>query len=184
MATFSGVTGAEPRQALADDWLGRVFQWAVAGTGQGTARARRGEGRGILRAKRERPSADGPDKGLVLVAVGSLGRGELVPDSDLDLVLINDGRPDVSEVADRLWYPIWDDPMPLDHSVRSLSQVAQAAESDLRVAQGLLDARPLVGDEELGFESGRLGRRLWEKRVATWLPAVLDARSACPGGPR
>ena len=165
-------------QALADDWLGRVFQWAVAGTGQGTARARRGEGRGILRAKRERPSADGPDKGLVLVAVGSLGRGELVPDSDLDLVLINDGRADVSEVADRLWYPIWDDPMPLDHSVRSLAQVAQAAESDLRVAQGLLDARPLVGDEELGLRTAALGRRLWEKRVATWLPAVLDARSA------
>ena len=165
-------------QALADDWLGRVFQWAVAGPGQGTARPRRGAGRGILRAKRERANADGPDKGLVLVAVGSLGRGELVPDSDLDLVLIYDGRPDVSEVADRLWYPIWDDPMPLDHSVRSLAQVGQAADSDLRVAQGLLDARPLAGDEQLGLRTVALGKRLWEKRVATWLPAALEARAA------
>jgi [protein-PII] uridylyltransferase len=113
---------------------------------------------------------------VVLVAVGSLGRGDLAPGSDLDLLLVHDGRPDVPALADRLWYPIWDDPMPLDHSVRTLSQVGQAAESDLRVAQGLLDARPVVGDMELGAKLVALGRRLWEKRAGAWLPAVLDAR--------
>jgi [protein-PII] uridylyltransferase len=113
---------------------------------------------------------------VALLAVGSLGRGDLAPGSDLDLLLVHDGRPGITELADRLWYPIWDDPMPLDHSVRTLSQVGEAAESDLRVAQGLLDARPVAGDAELGAKLVALGQRLWEKRVGVWLPAVLDAR--------
>jgi [protein-PII] uridylyltransferase len=90
---------------------------------------------------------------------------------------VHDGWPDVAEVADRLWYPIWDDPMPLDHSVRTLSQVGQAAEADLRVAQGLLDGRPIAGDEELAARVSVLGHRLWQKRVGNWLPAVLDGRA-------
>ena len=46
-------------------------------------------------------------------------RRDLAPASDLDLVLIHDGRSDVSEVAERLWYPIWDAGVALDHSVRT-----------------------------------------------------------------
>jgi [protein-PII] uridylyltransferase len=110
--------------------------------------------------------------------VGSLGRGDLAPGSDLDLLLVHDGRPDIGALADRLWYPIWDDPMPLDHSVRTIAQVGQAAEADLRVAQGLLDCRPVAGDMELGAKVVAAGRRLWDKRVGTWLPAVLEARGA------
>jgi [protein-PII] uridylyltransferase len=116
--------------------------------------------------------------GLALMAVGSLGRGDLAPASDLDLLLVHTGRADVGEVADRLWYPIWDDPMPLDHSVRTPAQVEQAAESDLRVSQGLLDARFLAGDEELGARVVALGHRLWEKRVGKWLPEVMASREA------
>jgi [protein-PII] uridylyltransferase len=124
------------------------------------------------------PAGGGLAQGLALMAVGSLGRGDLAPGSDLDLLLVHTGRPDVTELADRLWYPIWDDPMPLDHSVRTLEQVALAAESDLRVALGLLDARLVAGDPELAGRLAQLTERLWEKRVTRWLPYVLDARSA------
>ena len=144
-------------QILVDDWLSRAFDRAIAGTGQDMVKAGRARTLGGLRPMRGRATANGPEKGLVLVAVGSLGRGDLVPGSDLDLVIVHDGRPDVTQVADRLWYPIWDDPMPLDHSVRTLSQVGEAAESDLRVAQGLVDARPLAGDVELGSRLVALG---------------------------
>jgi [protein-PII] uridylyltransferase len=172
---------------LADDWLRQAFDWAVAEAGpvrtrNGPAAGSRPQERragafGGFLGRRERAGVEDPAKGLVLVAVGSLGRDDLAPGSDLDLLLLHDGRPYVGQVADRLWYPIWDDPMPLDHSVRTLSQVGQAAESDLRVAQGLVDARPIAGDMELGSRAIALGQRLWEKRVATWLPAVLDARA-------
>ena len=160
---------------LTDDWLRQVFEAALAPPSPGSrAGARWGGPFGARRARRGSSGANA--SGVALLAVGSLGRRDLAPGSDLDLLLVHDGRPDVSEVADRLWYPIWDDPMPLDHSVRTLSQVGQAAESDLRVAQGLLDARPVAGDMELGTKLVALGKRLWEKRAGVWLPAVLDAR--------
>jgi [protein-PII] uridylyltransferase len=166
---------------LTDDWLRQAFDWAVAGAATPSGRDRRARevkagALAALRARRERAHAENPAKGLALLAVGSLGRDDLAPGSDLDLVLVHDGRPDVKEAADRLWYPIWDDPMPLDHSVRTLAQVGQAAESDLRVAQALLEARPLAGDAELAARTIALGKRLWEKRVGHWLPAVLDTR--------
>src|SRR5690349_22515529 len=48
--------------------------------------------------------------GFAIVATGGLGRRELIPYSDLDLMLLHDNLPaqQVSEVAERLWYPLWD----------------------------------------------------------------------------
>jgi len=175
--TLSGRAWSHAATVLTDAWLRATFEQALAApSGAGLSAAPRRVGPfGAGRGRREGPGA-GAGSGLALLAVGSLGRGDLAPGSDLDLLLVHSGRPDVNEVADRLWYPIWDDPMPLDHSVRTLSQVGEAAESDLRVAQGLLDARPIAGDMELGAKLVALGKRLWEKRVGAWLPAVLDTR--------
>jgi len=70
--------------------------------------------------------------------------------SDLDLVLVHDGRTNnplvVTELAERLWYPIWDAGLDLDHSVRSLAQCRQVASKDLPAAVGLLDLRHVAGD--------------------------------------
>ncbi len=178
--TLSGRAWSRAATELTDAWLRAIFEQALAlpsGAGPSAATRRAGPF-GARRARRETSGATAAGSGLALIAVGSLGRGDLAPGSDLDLLLVHDGRPDVNEVADRLWYPIWDDPMPLDHSVRTLSQVGQAAEADLRVAQGLLDARPVAGDKELGAKLVALGQRLWDKRAGVWLPAVLDTREA------
>lgn len=50
------------------------------------------------------------DSGYAIVGVGGLGRRELLPYSDLDLVLLHDGKPveELGDVADALWYPLWD----------------------------------------------------------------------------
>src|SRR5690349_4702891 len=50
----------------------------------------------------------GNSRGLALVATGGYGREELAPGSDLDVWLLHESRDDVGEVAERLWYPIWD----------------------------------------------------------------------------
>ena len=167
---------------LADGWLRALFARAVAEVGPPPALSpgRLSGLRARWRAAETTTSnaATGPDRGLALIAVGSLGRGDLAPGSDLDLLLVHSGRTDVTEVADRLWYPIWDDPMPLDHSVRTLAQVTQAAEADLRVALGLLEARLVAGDPELGARVAQLGRRLWQAHTPRWLPQVLAAREA------
>ncbi|HET7735419.1 MAG TPA: [protein-PII] uridylyltransferase [Nocardioidaceae bacterium] len=114
---------------------------------------------------------DGADEsGIALVAVGGYGRKELAPFSDLDVVLVHaDGR-DVSEIAPKVWYPLWDAAPSLDHSVRAESEVTSAAAADLRVALGLLDARHIAGDHALTL-------RLRTNILAQWR---RDARRQLP----
>ncbi|MFI5499035.1 [protein-PII] uridylyltransferase [Nocardia asteroides] len=91
------------------------------------------------------------DSGLAVVAVGGLGRREMLPYSDLDLVLLHDDVDPavVSAVADQLWYPLWDAHIKLDHSVRTVPQALRVAADDMIAALGLLEARHIVGDEDL-----------------------------------
>ncbi|NUP81712.1 MAG: [protein-PII] uridylyltransferase, partial [Nonomuraea sp.] len=120
----------------------------------------RGEARSYAAARKERAAdtdrwlkdlfrtaSDGDH--VSLVAVGSLGRGELAPGSDLDLVLLHDGRPDVARIADRVWYPIWDSGVGLDHSVRTVEEAVAVARQDLKAVLGLIQARHVAGDPEL-----------------------------------
>jgi [protein-PII] uridylyltransferase len=91
----------------------------------------------------------GEEPGVALVAVGGYGRKELLPGSDLDVLLLHDGREGIARIADRIWYPVWDSGARLDHSVRTVPQARRVARNDLKVALGLLNARHVAGDPEL-----------------------------------
>jgi [protein-PII] uridylyltransferase len=94
----------------------------------------------------------GDEAGVALVAVGGYGRRELLPGSDLDVLLLHAGRPDISVLADRIWYPIWDSGARLDHAVRTPREGREVARGDLRAALGLLHARHVAGDPALTAE--------------------------------
>jgi [protein-PII] uridylyltransferase len=91
----------------------------------------------------------GAEPGVALVAVGGYGRKELLPGSDLDVLLLHDGRDGIAKIADRIWYPVWDSGAHLDHAVRTVPQARRVARSDLKVALGLLYARHVAGDPDL-----------------------------------
>src|SRR5690349_6196204 len=91
----------------------------------------------------------GAEPGVALVAVGGYGRRELLPGSDLDVLLLHSGRPGIAALADRVWYPIWDSGTRLDHAVRRPAEAREVARQDVRVALGLLHARHVAGDPEL-----------------------------------
>jgi [protein-PII] uridylyltransferase len=91
----------------------------------------------------------GAEPGVALVAVGGYGRKELLPGSDLDVLMLHDGRDGIARIADRIWYPVWDSGARLDHAVRTVPQARRVARSDLKVALGLLHARHVAGDAEL-----------------------------------
>ena len=86
---------------------------------------------------------------MALVAVGGYGRRELLPRSDLDVLLLHGGRDDIASIADRIWYPVWDSGAELDHAVRTVPQARRVARADLKVALGLLSARHVAGDPDL-----------------------------------
>src|SRR5262249_45008191 len=90
---------------------------------------------------------DEPD--VALVAVGSYGRRELCPGSDLDVVLLHRGRRDIGALADRLWHPIWHANVPLDPSVRTGKEVVAVTSRDLKAVLGFSSARCVAGDADL-----------------------------------
>jgi len=90
--------------------------------------------------------ADAP---LSLFAVGGYGRGELFPQSDVDLLVLAD--PDAQQAYQaplaRLFAQLWDAGLPVGHAVRSGAQCTQASIADITVLTALLEARPLAARE-------------------------------------
>jgi [protein-PII] uridylyltransferase len=107
-----------------------------------------------------------------LVAVGGYGRAELSPKSDIDLVLLHRGRKDIAGIAEKLWYPIWDEALKLGHSVRTVKEALALAADDLDTATSLLSARLVAGDEGLATELAEKASALWQKRSKRFLESM------------
>ncbi|GGT29656.1 [protein-PII] uridylyltransferase [Streptomyces chromofuscus] len=146
-----GARSGPPRRAalaeLTDDWLAGLFDAGAEGL-----------------------------RGVSLVAVGGYGRGELSPRSDLDLLLLHDGgdAARIAALADRIWYPVWDLGLALDHSVRTPAEARRTAGEDLKVQLGLLDARHIAGD--LGLTAGLRTAVLadWRNQAPKRLPELQE----------
>jgi [protein-PII] uridylyltransferase len=113
-------------------------------------------------------------QGLALVAVGGYGRAELSLQSDIDVVLLHAGRPDIGAVADTIWYPIWDEGMKLGHSVRTVKEALALAADDLDTATSLLEVRHLAGDASLTDELAAKAELQWRKRAKRWLAVMAE----------
>ncbi|QGF24402.1 HD domain-containing protein [Raineyella fluvialis] len=118
--------------ALTEEWLRDL--WIAATTGNAE------------------PLTPGP--GIALACSGSLARRESGPLSDLDLELLLDNRctlrrDEVARIAERLWYPIWDSKLGMDHTVRTIDESRSAARKDLATAASALDVRCIAGDDRV-----------------------------------
>ncbi|MCA1782747.1 MAG: [protein-PII] uridylyltransferase [Dermatophilaceae bacterium] len=128
-------------------------------------------------------ATDGIDPtGAALVVLGSIGRGDAGPSSDLDIVILHDTRARVSRniqtLADRLLYPLWDTGMRVDHSVRTLAQCRDVASADLIAAIGLLDLAHVAGDPEVSASVRASIHHDWRKAARTRLPSLVEALRA------
>ena len=122
-----------------------------------------------------RAASVGMGPGTALVAVGGLGRRELAPHSDLDLVLLHDGKRDVGPLADALWYPLWDARIALDHSVRTVGQAVGVAATDLRAAFGLLEGRRVAGDSGLAADLDTAVRTAWRAGIRGRVGEIVES---------
>ncbi len=103
-----------------------------------------------------------------LVAVGGYGRGELHPFSDVDLLVLTPPRetpPPPDSLSDFLTL-LWDAGIEIRHSVRSAAECGQDAGNDLTVITTLMEARLLLGSEDLLWEmqSAIAPGRIWPSR--------------------
>lgn len=121
------------------------------------------------------PVSPGGSSGIALAATGGLGRRECAPHGDLDLILVHADDRSVDEIAPRLWYPIWDSGLALDHAVRTVSGALDLASADVAVALGLLDLRHLAGDAALTARLRGAALDQWRTLARTLLPALHEA---------
>ncbi|MCS4490885.1 [protein-PII] uridylyltransferase [Corynebacterium sp. ES2715-CONJ3] len=112
-------------------------------------------------------------KGSALAATGSLARGELQPQSDLDLVLIYDGTIAAENLQD-LWYPVWDASFRLDHAVRTRDECVSLVNSDPTAALALLELKHIRGDKELTSATRDAVLRRWRVHLNRNFNAFVD----------
>jgi [protein-PII] uridylyltransferase len=117
-----------------------------------------------------------PTSGFAIVATGGLGRGELLPYSDLDLTLVHDNMPRdvVTQVAELLWYPLWDANISLDHSVRTVPEALKVAGEDISAGLAMLDARHIAGDSDLSALLVGGARRQWRTGIASRFEELVE----------
>lgn len=120
------------------------------------------------------------DSGLAVVATGGLARRQLLPFSDLDVLLLHrdcDAQR-LAEVAEGLWYPLWDAHVALDHSVRTEPEALQVAADDLTTALGLLEAHHVAGDAAASEHLVAAVRQQWRTGIAERFPALVQQAQA------
>ena len=115
------------------------------------------------------------EKHVSLIAVGGYGRGELSPGSDLDIVILHDGRIDkLSEIVNAILYPLWDSGRAVDHAVRTPDEMKETALSDVKVMMGALDARIIAGDRVFAGKVIVEMSTLFRRRVMKYVPQLRD----------
>src|SRR3546814_11165087 len=90
-------------------------------------------------------------RSLAVAAVGGYGRGELAPQSDLDLLFLLPYKrtPRVEQVVEFILYLLWDLDLKVGHAVRSVDECIRSAKGDITIRTSLLESRPLWGDRKL-----------------------------------
>ncbi|WP_353509749.1 [protein-PII] uridylyltransferase [Intrasporangium sp.] len=153
--------------------------FATPGAGRDRRRAIAEFGFGWLQDLWREACAGRRHEGVSLAAVGSLARGDGGPLSDYDLVLVHHPRglsgKEVGAFADRLWYPIWDAGVRLDHSVRTVAECRAVASADLSAAMGLLDLTHVAGDADVVNAARSTVAHDWRANARTRLPELQES---------
>ncbi len=91
------------------------------------------------------------DRHIALLAVGGYGRGELLPYSDIDILILleNDGDNHYLGSIEQLVTFLWDIGLEIGQSVRSINLCKEIAREDITVATNILEARTIVGNNNL-----------------------------------
>jgi [protein-PII] uridylyltransferase len=103
---------------------------------------------------------------VALVAHGGYGRRQQAPFSDVDLMVLHDGKRDalIAQLAARLTQDICDVYQHLGHSLRTPAQAVQQARTDPQVGTSLLESRLLLGNSELFDRYSALMKAMIERR--------------------
>ena len=110
-----------------------------------------------------------------LMALGGYGRRELAPQSDIDLMFLyqaGSGKA-VESLIRAVLHPLWDCGFQVGHSVRTIADSIELAETDATVKTSMMEARFLAGSADLFQE---FHRKYWRKIVSKNSDLYLDQK--------
>jgi [protein-PII] uridylyltransferase len=115
---------------------------------------------------------------VALVAHGGYGRRQQAPFSDVDLMILYEGKRDalIGQLAARLTQDICDVYQHLGHSLRTPAEAMQQARADAQVGTSLLESRLLVGNGSVYQRYSELMKGMIERRSAASARAFIAER--------
>jgi [protein-PII] uridylyltransferase len=124
------------------------------------------------------PAAAAAARRVSLVAVGGYGRREMAPASDVDLMLLHDGRDPgvVSELAARVVQDLFDAGLQVGQSVRTIGEACRLAAGDATVLTCLLESRCVTGPAALVERLAARLRRTIRRSPRRFAELLIAAR--------
>lgn len=113
-----------------------------------------------------------------LIATGGYARGALCPGSDIDVVLIHPqrvGEAQVRDVAESIWYPLWDSGVKVSPSAHTAKSLLALAADDIVTATSILTVRHLAGGGRAAGIIGAGALDRWRSEPLRWLSRLRDA---------
>ena len=174
------------RQALAEGYDSLKVRHAEGASGQESVRTHARLMDDVILSLTRLIAADAVTDGLaatpqVVMALGGYGRGELHPLSDVDLMVIYDGKmsPYVQRMMQELLYSLWDLGLHVGHSLRSLDDCVAMARTDFPSRTSMQEARFLAGDRRLFARFQRVLREeVFRRDFGQFLETTLMERDA------
>ncbi|GGE17851.1 bifunctional uridylyltransferase/uridylyl-removing enzyme [Primorskyibacter flagellatus] len=118
---------------------------------------------------------------FALCAVGGYGRGEMAPQSDVDLLFLAPRRitADLETLIETVLYVLWDLRLKVGHSSRTIKQCLKLGAEDYTIRTALLEMRYLTGNRPLAKElENRLWAELFHGTERDFVEAKLAERAA------
>jgi len=145
--------------SLVDDIVARLFNAVLGELG--------GKKADVIRAN------------AALTALGSYGRRQLAPYSDVDLMIVQGrgGNAEIEIVAERFLKAMYDVGLHLAQSVRTPTEIVQLSKNDAVICTSLIDGRLVVGNQPLYDDYRGRFTRMANRRAKSLSRAFLDTRT-------
>ncbi len=130
----------------------------------------------VLREIHGRLTASGPMPGLI--ATGGYGRGELNPQSDIDIMFLCRDQADRQRAPEML-YQLWDGGLDVGYSVRTVRECVELARQDIKIRTSLIESRPIACDDPLyGSFLKAMNSDVFYWKASSFITAKVAERNA------
>ena len=115
---------------------------------------------------------------LTIVALGSYGREQLSPKSDIDIAFVYKEIPayNTKAIIEKMLYLMWDSGLKLGHRVHEISTLQEDANSDITIKTALLESRFVDGSKYLWTEIENQINYIRKERQKEFILAKIDER--------